>query len=394
MARILVVEDDPILNDFITRVMKNEGHCVTSSLDGMDALGKIYSDKFDLAVIDVILPRIAGTLLLETLKKHQPKTMVIIISGQANLDSAIDSIRHGAFEFIRKPIRKDELTKVVESALEESRLMKNSSYIYKDIRRKDRSLIKSGIYYAATDSILASLALYMAFLAQHSIFEKFRYPFLVNGVELVQMTLSLGFCYAFIFVFKRCHRVDLIGTGRELIGHLWRNITQAYLLFLAFLFIGKEVHFAYERIGVGIGYAFGLLALAANRFFIAPAILSLFGKEGKKNIIIVGSGSKTAGISKQIRRGSVTGNIVGYINKDFTLRDGPGSNARLIASPEDIDRVVITDDVEELYIDGDALSSTDILTVLDKFRGRKLKIVILGGQADSFRLADVASPMT
>ncbi|MEE9552852.1 MAG: response regulator [candidate division Zixibacteria bacterium] len=394
MARILVVEDDSILNDFITRVLKKKDHLVTSSVDGLDALGKIHSDKFDLAIIDVVLPHVSGTRLLETLKKHYPKTMVIIISGQANLESAIDSLRHGAFEFFKKPLREKELTKVVDSALEEARLMKNSGYIYKDKRRKDRSLFRSGVYYALTDSVLTTLGFYLAFLVQYFVFEKINHPFLMDSAELAQMSVSLGFCYVFIFVFKRCHRVDLIGSDKELLGHLWRNITQTYLLFLAILFMGKQVHFAYDRMGVGIGYVLGFIVLAVNRFFIAPVILSRFSKEGKKNIVIVGSGDKAAGLSRQIRRGSIDGNIVGYINEDFILRKGPDPNSKVIASLEDMDRVVITDDVRELYIDGDALSSTEILTVLDKFKGRKLKIVILGGRSESFHLSDVASTVT
>ena len=193
MARILVVEDDQYLNSFITRVISDEGHRVESCHDGLEALGKIYSQEFDLAVIDVVLPHIKGTGLLEALKKSQPKAMAIIISGQSDLDSAIESIRHGAYEFIRKPFKKDELIKVVNSALEETRLMSESGYIYKDSRRKDKALVRNGIFYAVSDSILAALAFYLAFLGQSDISAWLKLPFLLKNSDIVQMSVSLGF---------------------------------------------------------------------------------------------------------------------------------------------------------------------------------------------------------
>ena len=394
MARILVVEDDQFLNKFITGVLNDEGHRVESCHDGLDALGKIYSQEFDVAVLDVVLPHLNGTHLLEAFKKSQPNGMAIIISGQSDLDSAIESIRHGAYEFIRKPLKKDELLKIVSSALEEIKLMKESGYVYKDRRRNDKALIRNGILYAVSDSILAALAFYLAFLGQSAVSARLKLPFLLNNTDLVHMSISLGFCYAFIFVYKKCHRLDLIGTGRELIGHIWRNISMAYLVFLAILFVGKDFHVISERIGVILGYFLGTLFLLANRFFLVPNVLALFGKEGQRNIVIVGSGKSAADVSRQIRRRSVSSKIVGFINEDLAFKDGPGANSRLIASRDDIDRVVIASDVEELFIVRDALSTAEILTLLDRLRGRKLKIVMLGGQEESFHIADVKSHTT
>ncbi len=391
MARILLAEDEPILNKLITRILEDAGHQVVSCGDGLEALGRIYSENFDLAVLDVVLPHIHGTRLLESFRKRQPKSMVILISGQAALDAALEAVRFGAYEFIKKPFRQDELLNVVDSALNESRLMGDSGYVYKDGRRQDKSLARNGFSYAISDSILAALAFFLAFLGQAVISEKLNLPFLLNTTELLQMSLSLGFCYAFVFVYKKCHRVDLIGNGRDLAKHIWRNISIAYVIFLAILFAGKDYHVASERMGVLFAYALGTVFLMANRYVLIANFMSLFAKEGGKNIIIVDPGKSAFDISRQIGRQSGSKRIIGFLDKNLALRDGPGANARLIASKDDVDRAVIADDVDELYISGEALSSADLIALLDKLRGRKLKIVMPGVQRESFQLADITS---
>ena len=392
MARILVIDDDSILNNFIAGTLGRKGHRVTSVTDGLEALGEIYSEDFDLAIIDLILPRIHGSRLLEALKKHRPRTMVIMISGQADLEGAIDSLRGGAYDFIKKPLKREELEQAVENALAESRLMKNSGYIYKDGRREDKSMIRKGVFYAAADSALVALSFYLALIGQSILFTGSDRPFLFGDSELIKMSLGLGFCYAFVFVFRRCHRAGPIGAGRELLGHLWRNITQAYIIFLAAISLGAEFQLTGGRGAIGIGYVLGFAFLYANRFFIARGFISLFGREGKKNIVVVGTGRTANEVSRLIRGHSDSRNISGYIDNDPEPKAGADDRRKLITSSEDIDRIVMTDKVEELYIAADAFSPGEILDLLDRFKDRNLKVVILGGKDDIFRPADVESP--
>jgi len=391
MAKILVIDDDPAVKGFISKALQNKNHKVTSVSDGLEALGKIYSQEFDLAIIDVVLPRIHGTKLLQALKKHRPGTMVIMISGQADLEIAIESLRGGAFDFIKKPLRVEELEKVVDSALEEAKLMLEKGYVYKDSRRNDTRMIKKGIINAAAESILLGAAFFLAIVLQSLVFSNGDQFGVIGNTELIRMSAGLGFCYAFVFVLKRSHRVDLVGSGREMIGMIWRNLTLAYIMFLAFLFVGQEMHFSSARTWIFSGYLMGFLALIANKYYISQWVHSLFGQEGKKNIVIVGTGDSAREVSRQIQRQDSSRNILGYINDEFELRAGPDRHTRLIATPDDIDHVVITDEVEELYVVGEAFSSAELLSLLDRFKGRKLKIVILGGSKEDFRLADIAA---
>ncbi len=378
MAKILVVDDDLAMQSFMVKTLEAAGHQISAVSGGLEALGKIYAESFDLAILDVVLPHVSGPGLLDVIRKRSPRTMVVMVSGQADLDSTIESLKNGAYDFIKKPLKKDDLEKIVHKALEEGRLMRNSGYIYKDRRRQDKSLIKNGILYAIFDSLLAGLSIYLAFLGQIHLFRMLNQPLFMGQSELIQLGLGLTFCYAFSFVFKRSYRVDLLGSGWELTGQIWKNITRAYLLFLAILFLTEDINFTASRIAIGLGYILGFLLILTNRFIIIPSAITRLRREGKKNIVIVGSGKPAGRVSQQALRQPEPGTVIGYIDRDHSVKDSMGPNARVIASREDADRVILTDDVEELYIAGDALSATEVLNLLDRFRGPKLKVIVLG----------------
>jgi FixJ family two-component response regulator len=378
MAKILVVDDDSAVRSLMVKTLEAAGHQICAASDGLEALGIIYAESFDLAVLDVVLPHVSGTGLLNVIRQRSPRTMVVMISGQADLDSTIESLRNGAYDFINKPVEKEDLGKTVQNALEERRLMRNSGYVYKDLRRQDKYSIKKGILYAIFDSLLAGLSVYLAFLGQLHLFKMLDRPFFMGQTELIKLSLGLAFCYAFSFVFKRGYRTDLIGSGLEFVGQLWKNVTRAYLLFLVILFLTRDMYFAAARLAIGLGYILGFLLILANRLVIIPGAMTRIRREGKKNIIIVGSGKPAARVTRQPLHRPEPGNAVGYIDRVHSIKDSAGPNARIIASHEDADRVILTDDVEELYIAGDAFSATEILNLLDRFRGRKLRVVVLG----------------
>lgn len=382
MARILVVVDDFAVQSFVVKTLEATGHKISTACDGLEALGMIYAESFDLAILDIVLPHVSGAGLLDAIRKRSPRTMVVLVSGQEDLDSTVESLRNGAYDCIKKPLIREDLEKIVRNALEEGRLMRNSGYVYKDRRRRDRSLIKNGILYAIFDSLLAGLSIYLAFLAQIHLFKMLDRPFFMGEGQLIQLGLGLAFCYAFSFVFKRSYRTDLIGSGFELAGQVWRNITRAYMLFLVILFLTRDMNFTAGKLAIALGYVLGFLLILANRFVVIPGALARFRREGKKNIVIVGSGKSAALVTQQALRQPEPENAVAYFHEDRLIEDGAGPNARIIASHEDVDRVILTDNVEELYIAGNAFSAAEVLNLLDRFKGRKLKVVVLGRAAE------------
>jgi FlaA1/EpsC-like NDP-sugar epimerase len=135
--------------------------------------------------------------------------------------------------------------------------------------------------------------------------------------------------------------------------------------------------FAVSRIAMGLGYTLGFLLILTNRFIIIPWVITRVRREGKKNIVIVGSGKPAARVAQQALSQPKPGTAVGHIDRNNFIADSAGPNTIMIASREDADRVVLNNDIEQLYIAGDVLSATEVLNLLDRFRGRKLKVVVL-----------------
>src|SRR6266508_5356032 len=103
--RILIVEDDDTLRAGLQDFLVEQGIHATCSRDGEEALQIINREKepFDVVLTDLVMPRKDGLEVLRVAKQHSPKTQVVIMSGFASLETAIDSMHHGAFDYITKP---------------------------------------------------------------------------------------------------------------------------------------------------------------------------------------------------------------------------------------------------------------------------------------------------
>ncbi|NWF51918.1 MAG: endopeptidase La [Nitrospirae bacterium] len=116
--RILVVDDEEIARRNLEHILKKEGHLVITASSGVEALEKMQASVFDVVLTDIRMERINGFELLEKTKDKYPDTRVIMITGYASMDSAIESIKKGAFHYIAKPFKIDEVRSVVKQAIE------------------------------------------------------------------------------------------------------------------------------------------------------------------------------------------------------------------------------------------------------------------------------------
>jgi hypothetical protein len=288
----------------------------------------------------------------------------------------VEALRKGAFDSLRIPVEQGELRAIIADSLEEARIMKRVGYIYKDKRRQDRTLLMGGVKFAISDSLIAGLAFYLVFALRDILPGILKLQMFIGRSELLLMSLGLAFCYSFVFVLKRGHRVDLIKSRSEAAWQLWRNISYAYVLHLAILFLVKDMNFAASRTAIGLSYILGYLGLLASRFLVLPGLASKFSREGKKSIVILSKGKPAMRASQQLKRHSNARQVANYIDKESKVANEPKRNARVIATPQDADRLVPSDDIEELHIAGDAFSMAEILSLMDRFRGRKVKIII------------------
>jgi DNA-binding NtrC family response regulator len=115
---ILLIDDEPIALLNLGHVLEKEGYTVTACKDGESGLAEMQNTQFDLVLTDLRMPGIDGMEVLRHIRERTPDVPVIMITGHAKLDSAVDAMKAGAYHYLAKPFRLDEARGVVRSALE------------------------------------------------------------------------------------------------------------------------------------------------------------------------------------------------------------------------------------------------------------------------------------
>lgn len=122
--RILIVDDNKELREILEEYLKDEGHNAQGASNGAEALERHASQPFDLIITDLNMPEISGMELIRKIRKDNIDTEFIIITGYASMDSAIEAVRMGAFDYIVKPFRMEELQVIVKNVHDKVTLKK------------------------------------------------------------------------------------------------------------------------------------------------------------------------------------------------------------------------------------------------------------------------------
>jgi two-component system OmpR family response regulator len=117
-ARILLVDDEVAFANNIAKLISKRGYEVVTVYDGESAVKAVDENEFDVIVLDLKMPGLDGLATLKQIKKRQPKVEVIILTGHGSMDSGIDGIQLGAFDFIMKPVRFDDLHESIRQAFQ------------------------------------------------------------------------------------------------------------------------------------------------------------------------------------------------------------------------------------------------------------------------------------
>jgi DNA-binding NtrC family response regulator len=121
-AKILIVDDEKVALRNLEHVMKKEGYAVVATQSGQNALKILEEQQFDVILTDLKMEKVDGMQILQRCREVSPDTEVIMITGFATLESAVNTMKHGAFYYIAKPFKLDEVRKVVKEAVEKVRL--------------------------------------------------------------------------------------------------------------------------------------------------------------------------------------------------------------------------------------------------------------------------------
>lgn len=115
--KILVVDDEKIALKNLSHLLKKEGYTVITADNGTDALDMLETSFFDIVLTDLRMGKVDGMDVLHKTKSMWPDTKVVIFTGFATLDTAVEAMRKGAFHYIEKPLQLDEVRSIVKEAL-------------------------------------------------------------------------------------------------------------------------------------------------------------------------------------------------------------------------------------------------------------------------------------
>jgi two-component system nitrogen regulation response regulator NtrX len=136
MANILVIDDEKSIRNTLKDILEYENHEVILAEDGPQGLEIFGEDKFDVVLCDIKMPHMDGIEVLSKLHESNPEIPVIMISGHGNIDTAVEAIKKGAYDFIEKPLDLNRLLVTLKNALERTDLVVETKRLRKKIKGK------------------------------------------------------------------------------------------------------------------------------------------------------------------------------------------------------------------------------------------------------------------
>ncbi len=132
--KILVVDDEKSMREFLEIMLRKEDYKVSLAPNGEEVLRLIERDIFDLVLLDIRMPKMDGIGVLKKIKALSPETVVIMITAYASADTAIKAMKEGAYDYITKPFKVEEIKLIIKNALEKRNLQKENTLLKQVIR--------------------------------------------------------------------------------------------------------------------------------------------------------------------------------------------------------------------------------------------------------------------
>jgi len=161
MANILVVDDEKIIRDGCVKILSKEGWTVQTACSGEEGLVLMKNEPFDLLLLDLKMPGMSGMEVLQQARSKHPDLLIVVITGYATVESAVEAMKAGAYDFIPKPFTPDQLRIVVHRALEKKTLQREAELLRREREKglrqiaDEKSKIKT-IIYSMADGVLVT----------------------------------------------------------------------------------------------------------------------------------------------------------------------------------------------------------------------------------------------
>jgi DNA-binding NtrC family response regulator len=134
MAKILIVDDEMPIRRTLRDILEFEGYDVDEATDGLECVSKVQKEKYDVVITDIKMPKMDGIEALERLQILSPETPVIMVSGHGTIDTAVEAVKKGAFDFISKPPDLNRMLITVRNAIERADLVNTTQVLRKQVK--------------------------------------------------------------------------------------------------------------------------------------------------------------------------------------------------------------------------------------------------------------------
>ncbi len=138
--RILVADDDEIVRDVITTLLSREGYTVIPVVDGLEAINRIRIDDIRMVITDLIMPGAGGIEVLKFAVRNDPDTAVVILTAYGTLDTTLEAIKEGAYDYLTKPFKMQEISILADRAYHRALLIMDNRELKKNLRETYRDL--------------------------------------------------------------------------------------------------------------------------------------------------------------------------------------------------------------------------------------------------------------
>ncbi len=135
MAKILIVDDDKSIRSTIREILEFEKYEVDESTDGLDCIVKVKQNKYDVIILDIKMPHMDGMEAIEKIQNLAHDTPVVMISGHGNIDTAVEAVKKGAFDFIQKPPDLNRLLITIRNAMDKSTLITQKKVLQRKVSK-------------------------------------------------------------------------------------------------------------------------------------------------------------------------------------------------------------------------------------------------------------------
>jgi DNA-binding NtrC family response regulator len=142
--QILIVDDEKIMRDSFSRILTKEGYQVQTVASGEEAIERFNHEPFDIVLLDIKMPGIGGIKTLQRLKEMDPGVTILIVTGYPSIETAVEAIKLGAYDYITKPFTPDVLRIAINRALERKSLLTENLHLRRQLKAKNESDIIIG----------------------------------------------------------------------------------------------------------------------------------------------------------------------------------------------------------------------------------------------------------